>query len=363
MHVVFYQLPSEQLCLFSLKWPLLVYLTAVKCLTKSAKTEARLDNMSGSCLSQNVLGYFNELRNTGRSLSILVIGEQGSGKTSIVNNLFGEEIAKEEDNTLGISTFKGTVQGVSVTVYEASSLSVEDEQGRRQVQELVITGSITFILYCFKMSETRMRQSLTDTFKVFNSAGVNWNKTVIALTFADSVPVPKAMRRDPNFNMKQHFIMRVKEWKDQVHRVLTSEVGIPMQTAGLVAMLPTTGDPDELLPTGEEWCSALWSALLAAPMLDEYAQTSVAVKRRRTTPDMYTAYTPGHIGVSEPPATRYTLPPSSGQQEVPPAKVIVALFLAVVVIGAFAFGGRVAGAFAAVGAVAIGLVSKWRGLW
>ena len=340
-----------------------VYLTAGKCLTKSAKTLARLDNMSGSCLPQNVLGYFNELRNTGRSLSILVIGEQGSGKTSLINNLLGEEIAKEEDDTPAISTFKGMLHGVSVTVYEASSLSVEDEQGRRQLKELVLSGSITFILYCLKMSETRMRQSLTDTFRVFNSAGVNWSKTVIALTFADSVPVPKAMRRDPNFNMKQHFFMRVKEWKDQVHRVLTSEVGVPMQTAGLVAMLPTTGDPDELLPTGEEWCSALWSALLAAPMLDEYAQTSVTMNRRRTTPDTYTAYTSLHIGVYEPPATRYTLPPSSGQQKVTSAKGIVALCLAVVVIGAFALGGRVAGAFAAIGTAAIGLVSKWRGLW
>ena len=148
---------------------------------------------------------------------------------------------------------------------EASSLSVDDEQGRRQVQELVHSGSITFILYCFKMSETRMCQSLTDTFRVFNSAGVNWSKTVIALTFADSIPVPKAICSDPNFNMKQHFFMHVKEWKDQVHRVLTSVVGAPTQTAGVIAMIPTTGDPYELLPTGEEWCSALWSALLAAP--------------------------------------------------------------------------------------------------
>ena len=221
--------------------------------------------MSGSSLPQTALEYFKELKNTEQSLSILVIGEQGSGKTSLANNLLGEEIAKEEDNTPAISTFKGTVQGVSVTVYEASSLSVEDEQGRRQVQDLILSGSITFILYCFKMSETRMRQSLTDTFKVFNSAGVHWNKTVIALTFADSLPVPKTTRCDPNFDMKEHFVMCVKEWKDQVHRVLTSEVGVPTHTAGLLAMLPTTGDPDELLPTGEEWCSTLWSALLAAP--------------------------------------------------------------------------------------------------
>ena len=222
------------------------------------------EGMSGSSLPQTALEYFKELSNTEQNLSILVIGKESSGQTSLINNLLGEEIAKEEDDTPAISTFKGMLHGVSVTVYEASNLSVEDEQVRRQVQELVLSGSITFILYCFKMSETRMRQSLTDTFRVFNSAGVNWSKTVIAMTFADSIPVPKAIRGDLNFDMKQHFVMRIKEWKDQVHRVLTSEVGIPTQTAGLLAMLPTTGDPDELLPNGEEWCSTLWSALLAA---------------------------------------------------------------------------------------------------
>lgn len=317
-----------------------------------------LEEMSGSSLPLNALGYFEELRNTGQSLSILVIGEQGSGKTSLVNNLLGEEIAKEEEDTSAISTFKGTVQGVSVTVYEASCLSVEDEQHLRQMQELLRSGPITFILYCFKMSETRMRQSLTDAFKMFHSAGVNWNKTVIALTFADSLPVPKPMRRDPNFDVKQHFLLRIKEWKDQVHRVLTSEVGVPMQTAGLIAMLPTTGDPDELLPTGAEWCSTLWSALLAAPT-NTYAQPSVAMNRRRATPD--TAYTFGQFGVSEPPAMqRYTLTASN---TAPSAKGIVALCLAVVVIGAFAFGGIVAGVFAAIGTAAVWLASKWRRLW
>ena len=72
--------------------------------------------MSGSSLPQTALEYFKELRNTEQNLSILVIGEQGSGKTSLANNLLGEEITKEEDNTPAISTFKGTMQGVNVTV-------------------------------------------------------------------------------------------------------------------------------------------------------------------------------------------------------------------------------------------------------
>ena len=54
--------------------------------------------------------------------------------------------------------------------------------------------------------------------------------------------------------------------KSQVHQVLTSQVGVPAETAECIAILPTTGDPDELLPTDTEWCFILLSALLAAPI-------------------------------------------------------------------------------------------------
>ena len=154
--------------------------------------------------------------------------------------------------------------------------------------------------------------------------------------------------------------------ENQVHRVLTSEVGVPMETARLIAMLPTTSDPDELLLTDEEWCPTLWSALLAAPMqTDAYAQPSVAMNRCRTTPD--NAYTLGQYGISELPATQYhALPASSGQQKLITAKGIVALCVSLVVIGAsFAAGGVLPGVLvlATVGTAVVGIVTKCIALW
>ena len=80
---------------------------------------------------------------------------------------------------------------------------------------------------------------------------------------------------------------------------------------------------------------------------------SVAMNRHRTNPD----------SVLEPPAAAYyAVTASSDQQQVVSAKGIAALCLAVVVIGAFAFGGIIAGALAAVGSAIVWLVSKGRGL-
>ncbi len=74
--------------------------------------------MTKSFLPEIAGAYFEGLRNRGhvQTLNILVIGEQGSGKTTLVNNLLGEEIAKEEEDASVISTFKGMVKGVSVIV-------------------------------------------------------------------------------------------------------------------------------------------------------------------------------------------------------------------------------------------------------
>ena len=62
------------------------------------------------------------------------------------------------------------------------------------------------------------------------------------------------------------------------------QVGVPTQIAGLLAMLPTTGEADELLPTSEEWCSIFWSALLTAPT-NEFVKQSIAMNHHPTNPD------------------------------------------------------------------------------
>ena len=262
--------------------------------------------MDSSTLPDNALGFFDQLRKSEQSLRIVVIGDQGSGKTNLVNSLLGDEIAEEVDQgTSAISTFEGTVLGVSVSVYEVSQLSTEEVQQEGEARQLLLSDSPTFLLYCIKLSETRMRQSLIKAFKVFHNAGINWSKTVIALTFADSIPVPSTKRNEPNFDEKVFFTERTNEWKDKISQVLTLEVGVPNETARNIAMFPTTCDPDEMLPSGEEWYSTFWSAMLAAPVQED-AQPSVTTNDCHPTLDI--VYTVEPYNVSWPPATHHTEP-------------------------------------------------------
>lgn len=233
-------------------------------------------------LSAEVLGYFQELKNDKTQLSILAIGEPGSGKTTLVNNLLGEKVAGEqdEDSASALSTFHGVVQGVNITVYEYSGIDRESDQHQEMIEELLSSGSISVTLYCFKMADTRLRRSLIDSFKMYTRIGGDWNKTVIALTFADSVLVPKSVRQDPNYDAAKHFSMRVEEWNEHIRSALILEVKLSKKTAHSIAMFPTS-DSDERLPNNEEWIQPVWVDILqtirAIPQPSRSRRTKIVV--------------------------------------------------------------------------------------
>lgn len=50
-----------------------------------------------------------------------------------------------------------------------------------------------------------MRNSLVQSLQRWNEMGLVWEKTVIALTFADAMPVPRAVRQDPSYSQAKYF--------------------------------------------------------------------------------------------------------------------------------------------------------------
>ena len=112
--------------------------------------------------------FLAELRKSDSTLSILVIGETGSGKTTLIDNL---QLKSEETAAF-------------VTVYDTSGLETA-----RAAWEKIRNGEQDkwVVIFCIPLTETRMRASLIRTFHDYHAMGINWNKTVFALTFADSI--------------------------------------------------------------------------------------------------------------------------------------------------------------------------------
>ena len=201
-------------------------------------------------------------------MKILVIGDCGSGKTALVNNLLEKEIAKELLAPSILSTFQGVFQGVPVTVHETSGLENPDADGDTELNEdlrsLLRGGNVDVIIYCVKATETKMRNSLVNSLQRYTNMGLDWRKTVIALTFADVLPIPRHVRQERSYDPVRYFNARVAEWKQTLAQTLTNRIGVPIGLARELKVAPTTGDPAEELLNHEKWFGQMWSNVLDA---------------------------------------------------------------------------------------------------
>ena len=201
---------------------------------------------------------------------ILVVGETGTGKSTLVNNLVGEDIVevgyKYDSETAIISEHTLEIEGVPVALYDTPGLSDsrrdQDDKYLRNLKAVLDSGKIHLVIYCFKLSETRMRGSLIRTFQEYNKIGVKWEQTVIALTFADVILVPAKERKRSGFEMSHYFNDRVAEACENITRMLVERVKVTPEVASGVICNPSTSDPDEMLPNGKQWYTSFWLSIL-----------------------------------------------------------------------------------------------------
>ena len=216
-------------------------------------------------LPAEVTTFFQDWKASGRNFKILMIGDCGSGKTTLVNNLLGEEIAQDQAPSI-LSTFQGVFQGVLVTVYETSGVenpNAENDAGyMNELRALLSGGEVDVIIYCFKANETRMRDSLSRTLKAYHSMGLDWRKTVIALTIADAVPIPKKSKQADSFNKADYFNERMDKWRDEIKQTLTKHTGASSEELKAIQMPPTQDDVAKHLPNDDPWYEPFWSCLL-----------------------------------------------------------------------------------------------------
>lgn len=213
---------------------------------------------------------FEQIKHECPVFGVLVVGETGTGKSTLINNLIGEDIASEGDSlqseTARISKHKMDVEGVPVAFYDTPGLGdsrfTSDEDHLKKMRRILKTGEIQLVIYCFKLTETRMRQSLIRTLKEYNKIGMKWDQTVIALTFADCVKPPVKETKKQGFDMVRYFDDRVTMVHAEITKTLVEIVGVTQKDAGHILCKPTTSDPDELLLNGKKWFVPLWIDIL-----------------------------------------------------------------------------------------------------
>ena len=196
-------------------------------------------------------GVFYQLGKDCPVFGILVIGETGTGKSTLINNLLGCEVAEVghsmESETQLVTPHERSVHGVPVVVYDTPGLN--DTSGDDDPKHLDIMKSlldrkkIHLVIYCMKLTENRMRSGLIRTFKEFHNIGVPWKQTVVTLTFAD-----KEADTSRKFSMMQQ----------QLKKTLVKKVGVASSIVDELKICPTVKDPTEALPNGKQWYVPFW---------------------------------------------------------------------------------------------------------
>lgn len=213
--------------------------------------------------------YFSKNYGTCKRFAVLVVGETGSGKSTLINNLLGEKVAPVgnslESNTAEVVSLDGVVEGVAVRIFDTPGLSDTsgmDEKILADIQDALQNNEINVVIFCFKMSETKLRHSLVRIFQEYHKIGVNWQQSVIALTFADALPKPKteikaARERGEVFSMQRHFNEKFNEWDVHLRRVFRELFHVEQ-----VKICPTTDIIDDKLPNDERWFVPFWLDVL-----------------------------------------------------------------------------------------------------
>lgn len=211
-----------------------------------------------------------------KSISILVTGKTGTGKSTLANGILGvkiqrERVAIEGANITGACTTKVTKYEarkgeIAVTLWDSPGLqdgTANQTDYLRQMKQQCSKRDLT--IYCIKMIETRFVQGTDNpdiiAMKKITKAFGNdfWKSTVIVLTFANSI---EAVNYDIKYLSPEKKIEEIKkvisQWINQIKNILIKDVKIPKEIVKSILIVPAGHYMEPHIPGCRYWLSNLW---------------------------------------------------------------------------------------------------------
>ncbi len=206
------------------------------------------------------------------TISVFVSGKTGTGKSTLVNALLGEKVAKEGDTldpeTSEVKSFTEKIQEIDVTVWDSPGLQDGTKNEDKYLEDIKskCNGKIDLLLYCISMNATRFMSGCRDIEamnKLTKILGPEiWENAMIILTSANKeIRSLKKMLPDPEAKFNE----RLKEWRTTIVQYLRKDVGISSEVAHNIPILPAGRiEIPFLLEDHRPWLSHLWIESLAA---------------------------------------------------------------------------------------------------
>lgn len=206
-----------------------------------------------------------------KELNILIIGETGSGKSTLINNLLGKEMAEAgHDLTAGttdIKRYTAEVRGVPICLYDTPGARNMDRAADRRIQkgikDIIKQNNIHLIIFCVSLQSIRFTDGHLATLKFYHGAGIKWKNTVFALTFADRVKASSRETEDAGYDKAEYFTGKIRMWHETIKEAL-ERIGVPQNVADGISVCATADNKEMKLQNGEEWFEPLFLKVLKA---------------------------------------------------------------------------------------------------
>ena len=239
--------------------------------------------------SPEVAKQLDRLKDT-RAVSILVTGKTGTGKSTLINGLVGEEVAIVGDTldaqTTEVKGFPVKIQDLTVRIYDTPGLQDGFKNEVDYMKDMEKTcKNVDLILYTIKMIETRLDESDLNAMHKFTCAfGAEfWDRVLFVLTFANMIQDPTAMQSSSSDQHlhEEFFEKKLNMWKKKLPEALKEMHSKPCLNGDVVKISPVTADRAPVLPAGHPlnphlpahkyWIRKTWESLFL--QLDDEANT------------------------------------------------------------------------------------------
>ena len=204
-----------------------------------------------------------------RTVRILVTGKTGTGKSTLINALFGEKVAEEGHSknreTTEVKEHRRLANGIPLIVLDSPGLQDGLKHEEEYMEDMVNKcKELDLVLYTMRMDDKRISEDdKRAMMQITSGFGVDfWKKTMIVLTFANTIKDP---RIDPGLvdrKKDEDFLnTELQTWQNDLPKVLL-KLNISSDIVDRIPIVPAGYYKVRDLPGRQYWFGQFWMSAL-----------------------------------------------------------------------------------------------------
>ena len=224
-------------------------------------------------IRRDVLQWFK----SSKEVNIFITGKTGVGKSTLVNGLVGDKLAKEGDTldpeTAEVTSYEKKFEwqendSVTVKVWDSPGLQDGTSNEAQYLADMKEKCSDMDIwIYCVSLMETRFEEDdedVTAMKKLTEIFGKRmWENSLFILTFANLAQDMDAEILEAEDGQKPElFKAMIQAWKESVVSTLVTHVGVDEAIANRIEIVPAGYSIEPALLDRDHWLSPVWFAAL-----------------------------------------------------------------------------------------------------